>query len=290
MPAASHLARGEIRRDWVAGELAALRVPDLSRSRSRPKRRRSRGCRTLARVRVDVAESTRVQHRSAVARCACRCSAPPRRRDHAPDVAELVAELAREGSKPQTIRKTVAALAMVLDHAGVDAEPGPRQGDGEAAARGARRDRPADRRARRCRPRAPADPLPAAAARARRDRACASASSSRSRGATSTSRAAAGASRRPSRRPAGRGGSRCRRSLFEAVLELVPRDDRAPERRVFQGFGGDRFRTAITRACTAAGVPTFSPHDLRHRRISLLHLAGVPWARIGEHVGHATSP
>jgi integrase len=31
---------------------------------------------------------------------------------------------------------------------------------------------------------------------------------------------------------------------------------------------------------------TFSPHDLRHRRVSLLHLAGVPWARIGEAVGH----
>ena len=28
-----------------------------------------------------------------------------------------------------------------------------------------------------------------------------------------------------------------------------------------------------------------SPHDLRHRRISLLHLRGVPWARIGEQVG-----
>jgi integrase len=32
-------------------------------------------------------------------------------------------------------------------------------------------------------------------------------------------------------------------------------------------------------------VPAFSPHDLRHRRISLEHLRGVPWARIGEHVG-----
>jgi integrase len=73
--------------------------------------------------------------------------------------------------------------------------------------------------------------------------------------------------------------------LFEAVCALVPRDDRTPDRRVFQGFGGDKFRTAIARACTAAGVPTFSPHDLRHRRISLLHLGGVPWARIGEHVG-----
>jgi integrase/recombinase XerC len=74
-------------------------------------------------------------------------------------------------------------------------------------------------------------------------------------------------------------------TLFEAVLGLVASDDRTPERKVFQGFGGDRFRTQITRSCTAAGVPVFSPHDLRHRRISLLHLGGVPWARIGEHVG-----
>lgn len=33
---------------------------------------------------------------------------------------------------------------------------------------------------------------------------------------------------------------------------------------------------------TASGVPAFSPHDLRHRRASLLHLAGI---RIGEAVG-----
>ena len=69
----------------------------------------------------------------------------------------------------------------------------------------------------------------------------------------------------------------------------MPRDDRTPDRRVFQRFGGDRFRTAIARACTAAGVPAFSPHDLRHGRVSLLHLGGTPWARIGELVGHATS-
>ena len=55
---------------------------------------------------------------------------------------------------------------------------------------------------------------------------------------------------------------------------------------MFNDVTGDRLRTAITRACSAAGVPTFSPHDLRHRRVSLLRLAGVPWARIGEAVGH----
>ena len=43
--------------------------------------------------------------------------------------------------------------------------------------------------------------------------------------------------------------------IFAAVLDLCPREDRTAERRVFQGFGGDRFRTALTRACTAAGRP-----------------------------------
>jgi integrase len=73
--------------------------------------------------------------------------------------------------------------------------------------------------------------------------------------------------------------------LMEAVSALVPRDDRVPDRPVFQGVRRLQAPDGITRACTAAGVPAFSPHDLRHRRISLLHLGGVPWARIGEHVG-----
>jgi integrase len=32
-------------------------------------------------------------------------------------------------------------------------------------------------------------------------------------------------------------------------------------------------------------VPTFSPHALRHRRISLLHRQGETWAAIGERMG-----
>ena len=63
--------------------------------------------------------------------------------------------------------------------------------------------------------------------------------------------------------------------LFEAVLELCPRDDRVPQRRVFQGVTADRTGTAIGRACTAAGVPAFSA----------LAPWRVPRARIGEHVG-----
>jgi integrase len=35
----------------------------------------------------------------------------------------------------------------------------------------------------------------------------------------------------------------------------------------------------------ASGTPTWSPHDLRHRRISLWHRQGETWALIGVRVG-----
>ena len=47
--------------------------------------------------------------------------------------------------------------------------------------------------------------------------------------------------------------------------------------------GGDLARDLPQAA--ARGVRGSDSLDLRHRRISLLHLGGVPWARIGEHVG-----
>jgi len=67
--------------------------------------------------------------------------------------------------------------------------------------------------------------------------------------------------------------------------EEGPREDRDPEARLFADSGADALRTSIAKACRAAAIPLFSPHDLRHRRICLLHLRGVPWARIGEFVG-----
>jgi hypothetical protein len=57
-------------------------------------------------------------------------------------------------------------------------------------------------------------------------------------------------------------------------LQLVT--ERDPDARLFQGSGADALRTSIAKACKEAGVRAFSPHDLRHRRISLLHLRGVP--------------
>ena len=73
---------------------------------------------------------------------------------------------------------------------------------------------------------------------------------------------------------------------LEAIEATLPhRRFRDPEARLFADSGADALRTAIAKGCKAEGVPTFSPHDLRHRRISLLHLRGMPSARIGEHVG-----
>ena len=53
-------------------------------------------------------------------------------------------------------------------------------------------------------------------------------------------------------------------NAFEA--SLPPREDRDGAAPLFPGVSADRLRTAIARACRAAGVPVFSPHDLRHRR------------------------
>jgi len=54
---------------------------------------------------------------------------------------------------------------------------------------------------------------------------------------------------------------------------------------LFAGSSADALRTAIAKAAAKAGVPLFSPHDLRHRRVSLLHRQGIDWARIGAFVG-----
>ena len=66
---------------------------------------------------------------------------------------------------------------------------------------------------------------------------------------------------------------------------LPPREDRDPGARLFASSGADSIRTSIAKACRAAGVPLWSPHDLRHRRISLLHRQGRTWAEIGALVG-----
>jgi integrase len=184
----------------------------------------------------------------------------------AQNVADLVAELHAAGFKKQTIRKTGSVLAMVLDHARIQPNPA-RDKLTVRMPREARRElRPptAEHLEAVVRLLLPATGYPA---RARCNRNAdrrtepliwGDVDEPRQRWRVSGAVAKTGRARWvpvPS-------------DLFHAVTALVARDDRVPERPVFNGLGADRFRTAITRACTAAGVPTFSPHDLRHRRVS----------------------
>jgi integrase len=201
------------------------------------------------------------------------------------DVAGLVAKLAAEGKARESIRKSVTALAMVLDFAGVTPNPA--------------RDRVTVKLPRE----EPEEPNPPAAAdvetvyrllpsKHRLAFLFLDHSGARVSAIDKTLVGDYDESRRRVRLRAAT--TKTRRALWielpEALAdaleaELGPREDRNPDGRLFPGSGADALRTAIAKACRAAGIPLWSPHDLRHRRISLLHLRGVPWARIGEFVG-----
>ena len=74
--------------------------------------------------------------------------------------------------------------------------------------------------------------------------------------------------------------------LADAIeASLPPREDRDPGGRLFADTGSDALRTSIAKACRALAIPLWSPHDLRHRRISLLHSQGRSWAEVGAFVG-----
>ena len=284
-----------IRKRWVDGEIAAMRVPDLSVLReSVPQPTLADAARRWQASRVDVAEATTIQHRTALNRALPVLGS--RRVDAiAPqDLAELVGLLHGEGKVRDTIRKTLTALAMVFDHAGISPNPAR-----DRLAVKLPREEPEELEP------PSADELEAVyrllptkhrlaflfldwsgarvsaidwtlvsdydAARRR----------VRLRAATTKTRRALWIELHP--------------SLAEAIEQTLPIprsagalrlvDELDPDWRLFSESGADALRTSIAKACRAAGIRLFSPHDLRHRRISLLHLRGVPWARIGEQVG-----
>jgi integrase len=273
------------RKQWVAGELAALRMPDvraLERHRQAPTLREAAA--RWRDSRVDASEATRLQHRSAVNRMLPLLGA--RRVDELTpaDVAELVSELHAAGSARETIRKSLTALKLILDHTGalpnVARDPSvklPRE----------EREEPQPPSAEHVEAVYHLLPSKHRLALLFLDWSGARVGSIdstlvgdydewrrrvRLRAATTKTRRALWVELQP--------------ALADAIeASLPPREDRNPEARLFAGSGADALRTSIAKGCRALGIPLWSPHDLRHRRISLLHLRGVPWARIGELVG-----
>ena len=56
---------------------------------------------------------------------------------------------------------------------------------------------------------------------------------------------------------------------------------------MFQGLNVSSARQAMSRACRNAKIPHYSPHDLRHRRLTLWHQSGVPARELAERAGHS---
>ena len=75
--------------------------------------------------------------------------------------------------------------------------------------------------------------------------------------------------------------------LMERIAETLSAEDRTADRRVFPGLSKDVLKSAMSRACVVAGTGSFSPHDLRHRWISLRVGKGVPITTITAQTGHA---
>jgi len=276
-----------VRRDWIAGELAAGRVPDLQLIDQVPI-----VLPTLAEIaerwrssRVDVAGGTAATHLVNLRRILPRLGDRALETIQPADVADLIAELHARGMARESIRKTKATLAMVLDFGGLKPNP----------ARDTSVKLPRDERAEVQPPtvshveavlrlvpsgyRLPLLVLDATGMRVGELEALTWGDVDELAGRWRVSQAVAKTRRArwvpvPER-------------LFEHVVALVPREDRELDGQVFDGFGADRLRTAITRACKAAGVPAFSPHDLRHRRATLWHLSGVPVVEAAAWLGHA---
>ena len=75
--------------------------------------------------------------------------------------------------------------------------------------------------------------------------------------------------------------------LVDVIEATCPLEDRTPDRRVFQGVTEDSTYRAMARACKLAKVPHYHPHDLRHRRLTIWHQAGVPAREVAHRAGHA---
>ena len=75
--------------------------------------------------------------------------------------------------------------------------------------------------------------------------------------------------------------------LMAEIAETCPREDRTPERRVFQGFTPDVAKNVMARACKAAGIAHYHPHDLRHRYASVKIAEGVPVTTLAAQLGHS---
>jgi Phage integrase, N-terminal SAM-like domain len=118
------LREARARRDWVLGELAGMRAPDLGMLAAHtPSPTFATVAEEWRSSRVDVAEGTAATHKVNLSRILPRLGARTLASLEATDVAALIAELHDAGLKRESIRKTIATLAMIFDYAKVVPNP-----------------------------------------------------------------------------------------------------------------------------------------------------------------------
>jgi integrase len=272
------------RRAWVLGELAAMRVPDIRLFAPGAVETFREVAERWRVSRIGVSDSTRETHVVNLGRIVPLLGDKPPAGITRADVAGAIAAMHEAGLARETIRKTVSTLAMVLDH--VEVAPNP-----------ARSVELPEKVIEQVNPPTASQLEAALAALAKAYRLPLLVLDATGMRVGELEALTWGDVDEHERRvlvTAARTKTRRARwvevpeVLFAAVAELVPREDRGDlTGQVFGGFGADRFRTAITRACRATGTPHFHPHDLRHRRATLWHLSGVPAAQAASWLGHS---
>jgi integrase len=276
------------RRRWIDGELAAMRVPDLSRldKEGPPALTLSAAAHAYRESRIDVAEATHVNIRTSLNLIVGALDASRRIDAFTPqDISDAVGGLHASRYKRETIRKALTHLACVFDFVGV--EPNPvRDKLRVRLPRGEVRE-----------PEPPgAEHVEAVYWLLPKKHRLALLWLDWSGARVSTiDTITVGDYDEPRRRIRLRAAaSKTGRALWvelpdvlaDAIEQILPpREDRDAQTRLFGASGADAIRASIAKACRAAAVPLWSPHDLRHRRISLLHRQGRTWAEIGALVG-----
>jgi integrase len=274
------------RAGWIAGELAARRIPDLGALQ--PEARfplLPEACDTWRASRVDVVEGTRTLHQVALDRVLATELRQKRLDEITVDhIVELVALLVAAEYKRETIKKSNTYLAMVLDHYEIDPNP----------VRDKRVKLPRERKAHvppplaehvervaETIPRHHVLPLLIVDECGPRVNELATAQV----GDFDEHRKAIRV------RPSVEKNERYRLlelpdDLFVALLStLPPREDRDLKVPLFPKLTDARLRTAITKACKATGTPHFSPHGLRRRRGSLYYKRTGSLAEVAELLG-----
>jgi integrase len=278
------MKEARIRRDLIAGELAAARDPRIALAAltKKPHLTVAQWTERYAASRVDYAEETVKNVRSHLIRINNTLAGRDPQTLTVADVQEWVA--ANSDLKPSSVRRYLATLRQLLDFAGVDPNPArdknlrtPREEHEEI-------EPPTEREVAAliaALPRAWKLPIRVLEQTGMRIGELAAMTWGDVDRVNLRLRVRAGKTRSARRFVPVPGW------LLEEIEATCPPDDRVADRRLFVGFNSDVAKNAMARACRAAGLRHMHPHDLRHRYASVKIREGVPLTDLSAHLGHS---